>query len=116
MKRLLLLALALIAPFLSEAQVVATGNNMMMDFRYTSCTKSECIEVSAPKAWISLASGGFTTEGKTQIRVLETFGKLRASHIGTTATLNSNLAVVVLEKDDSAVELFSLRETPGESK
>jgi hypothetical protein len=120
MKPLMLSALIVvfsIAALDVYAQISSTSNNVMENFSFTSCTKTECLEVKAPKAWLSLASGGFTTEGTTTVRILEPFGELRSSRIGTTATLNPNLEVLVLEKESNGVELFSLTaKKTGEEK
>jgi len=105
------------SPLYAEAQVSNTANNVMENFSFTSCTKVECIEVKAAKAWLSFASGGFTTEGTTYVRVLKPFGELRSSQVGITATLNPNLEVLVLEKENNGVELYSLRnQKTGEEK
>lgn len=90
--------------FLSAVSASAgTGNNVIMNFKYTSCSKRECVVVTAPKAWLSLIRGGFSTEGTTILNVFDPKGKLQSTASGSSATFNPDLELVVLEQTSGEV-------------
>lgn len=109
MNRLLILITLILAPAIASAD----ENNVMENFRYTSCSASDCVEVSAHRAWISFVSGGFTTQGPTRMRRLELDGRERNRVDGLSATLNPQLGLVIVELEGGEVEMYSLK--PRES-
>lgn len=97
-------------PLLSSMSQAGSENNVMKNFRYTSCSKLECVEIQAEKAWISVAGGGFTTDVAATLKIFTIDGQLKSSKKEVTATFNPKLDIITFEKENGEFLLYTLSE------
>lgn len=96
------------ATFLMAASALASGSQVIDGFRYASCTsKQVCVEIVAPKAWISFLHGGFSTAGATELKVHDSVrpGQI---FVGVSASLNGRMQMITLEQADGGVVTYQL--------
>ena len=95
---------------LSPAVAAKTKSNVISGFHYATCTREECVEIRAPQAHMSSFQGGFSTAGTTELSLKDPTGKVKVSHVGTSASFNPRLEAITLEKEDGGFVLHSLRD------
>jgi hypothetical protein len=104
MRTFLLLAL------LSATTSAYAKSNVITGFHYATCTREECVEIRAPQAHMSSFQGGFSTTGVTELHLKDPTGKVKTSHVGTSASFNPRLQAITLEQDGGGFILHSLRD------
>ncbi len=79
-------------------------------FQYTSCAQNACVLVTAPQAWLGMTQDVFSTGGQTELKITDRHGKTTSIYTGETATLNSRIQTITLEKKDGGFVLYSLKD------
>lgn len=87
---------------------IAVANNHINGFRFHNCEKQTCVQVTAPEAWMSLMSGGFTTGGTTALVLRDANGEVTASYEGSRANFNPQLKMITLEGGKEGLVTFAL--------
>jgi hypothetical protein len=86
------------------------STNLIKDFKYTSCASQECIVLSAPKAWVSVLRGGFSTEGGATLKITDREGHEKSVVTGETASYSPDLEVITIEKSSTEFALYSIKD------
>lgn len=92
------------------ASIAVGTTNQMTKFEYTSCVKSSCVAIQAPKAFIGASQENFTTTGTTELRLTDGKGKPLTVYKGESATYNPSLQSLVLELPNGGFLLYSLKD------
>lgn len=92
------------------SKALANGDQEIIGFHYASCSARECVDVRAPKAYLSTIGFGFSTVGPTELKVIDITGQEKAHHWGQSASFSPILNLVTLEKSDDDIVLYSISE------
>jgi hypothetical protein len=117
MSRAFFSLIALLSLFTTTARAgtPSRGSGAISGFHYTSCSKIECVELTAEKAFLSVLSGGFTTDGLTSLTTRELDGRQKSTILGTTASFNPGLGVLTFEKTNGGLVLYSLKDSRAQN-
>lgn len=84
-------------------------HHYIRDFRYVSCGENTCIQLRSEGAFVSLFGGAFSTEGETELKILDRDGNLISSHRGKEASYSPSLKLITLSSGDIGFQIYSLK-------
>lgn len=83
--------------------------NVIEGFRYSSCSAISCIEVTSPRAWVSLLNGGFSTDNPTIFKEFKRDGTLIRTFKGVSANLSPEIELLTVDQTENSFLLYSLK-------